>query len=257
MDISESEKRHSSSAHSKRLDKAEQLIFKPNFSDDTSNLMIKYLITPFKGGLTRKVDTFIDQEVREMVDSIDKSHREYKIDDAESEHESYHGEVEYKSDDIYKSNNKRRYENQGNKRKRVIDIDNVKKNVMDCKINLDSIHESDRSDDLKSNHKNKHKNSERKKKCRVTDDVSKNDIGEGEHKESIHQSEDKGNDETENKRLFCYKCGTAGHISKYCSLYSPEYFSNMRKQYSSVFVEFALRQLLDSIGFIFQNNIHR
>src|SRR4051794_22560194 len=101
MDIPETEKNHSSLIHSKRLEKAEQLIFKPNYSDDTITLMIKYLITPFKGGLTRNIDTFIDQEVREMVDSIDKSHREYKTDDVESEHESGHGENNYKSDDVY------------------------------------------------------------------------------------------------------------------------------------------------------------
>ncbi|RGB33042.1 hypothetical protein C1646_762179 [Rhizophagus diaphanus] len=260
IDISESEKEHSSLAHSKRLDKAEQLIFKPNFSGDTCNLMIKYLVTPFKGGLTRNIDTFIDQEVHEMVDSIDKSHKGYKIDGIESEYESGHGKNDNKIDNVYKINNEGRFESQGKKRKRVVDVDNVKKNnVMDYESNLESIYESDLSDDFKSSHKNKHKSLKRKKKRRVTDDINKNDVMDNhkdEHKEIIHQNEDKGNDESENKRLFCYKCGTAGHVSKYCSLYSSEYFSNMRKQYSSVFVEFALKQLLDSIGFIFQSNIN-
>ncbi|GBB91644.1 hypothetical protein RclHR1_01900009 [Rhizophagus clarus] len=257
MDISETKKNRSSLTHSKRLDKAEQLIFKPNFSDDTFNLMIKYLMTPFKGGLTGNIDTFIDQEVREMVNSIDKSRGEYKIDEIESEHESVYEENDYKSEDIYKS---KRYECQGKKRKRVIDVGNVKKNnVMDYECDLESIHESNHSDDFKRNQQDKYKNPERKKKPRVTEDINKNDIidygynYEGEREEGV-QSE--GNDENESKRLFCYKCGTAEHLSKYCSLYSSECFSNMRKRYSSVFVEFALRQLLDSIGFIFQNNIH-
>ncbi|GES85375.1 hypothetical protein RCL_jg2323.t1 [Rhizophagus clarus] len=143
--------------------------------------MIKYLMTPFKGGLTGNIDTFIDQEVREMVNSIDKSRGD------------------------------KRYECQGKKRKRVIDVGNVKKNnVMDYECDLESIHESNHSDDFKRNQQDKYKNPERKKKPRVTEDINKNDIidygynYEGEREEGV-QSE--GNDENEVKGYFVISVG--------------------------------------------------
>ncbi|RIA92289.1 hypothetical protein C1645_820890 [Glomus cerebriforme] len=270
-DTFEIERKHSSLTYSKMLDEAEQLIFKPNYSNDTFNLMIEYLSTPFKGGLTRNIDTFIDQEVGEMIDSIEKARREYETNDVEIDEndpeenvqEDNHGN----SND--KSNPKRKLEDKGNPRKRV--ADGVKESdIMDNDESiresyLGSEQESDYEEKHNDKYKKKHKN--QTKKRRVVDDINENDLMDYGCKRK-EKCEDNGNNESGDEtkrsneesghdRLFCYKCGTAGHVPKYCSLYSSEYFINMRKKYSSVIVEFALRQLLDSIGFIFQNNIQR
>jgi hypothetical protein len=244
-DIFEAGKKHSSLT----FENAEQLILKPDYSDDNFNPKIGYLFTPFKGGLTRNIDTFIDQEVREMVDSIDKAHREYETEDIGSEHGS--------GPETNDQENNENHDYEGKKRKRAADSINENYIVSYERCgqanDYEENHENYHNDDYKSRHKKKRED-QKKKHRRVADDINDH---------HVHQSNDEGeddiNDESGNEvyNNVCYKCGTARHISKFCSLHSSEYFINMRKRYSSVVVECALRQILDSIGFIFQNNIQR
>jgi len=243
MDTFEIEKNHSPLT----FDIAEQLIFKPSRSDNTFNLMINYLYTPFKGGLTNNIDTYLDQEVCEMVDSIDQVHKKYKIDDIESEHE----------DDLENNENSVNYkcEIPGKKRKRVTDHGNY----------YEENYRDNHNDGYKDNHKKKHSN--QKKNPKGADEINENSFMDCETnvcQEGIEHDKSKDENKQENevydcadRKLFCYKCETKGHVSKYCLLHSSEYFINMQKRYSSVVVECALRQLLDSIGFIFQNNIKK
>ncbi len=226
--------------------------------------------------MTRDIDTFIEQEVGNMVDSIDKAHKKNvnECDDNGSEQENDH-EENYESDydDNLQSNRKKRQVSDRKRRKRVDNIINQARNKILLENDEQIICIVNEFDDMDFENKSELESElefeqESKLESEAESDYESdyNDDHRKKKRKNVYQSEDtdeeEGSDESDiynyvDKKLFCENCETAGHVSEHCSLYSSRYFINMRKHYSSVVVECALRQLLDSIGFIFQSNIKK